>query len=316
MNQIYYNTKSPGSFGGVDALYRQLKGKNTKKEIKQWLSGQDTYTLHKPVQRRFLRNRVIVNGINDQFQLDLADVSNISKYNKGVKFLLTGIDVFSKHAWAVPLKDKSGKSVRSALENILLERKPRKIQTDKGREFLNKDVQNLLKENDIKYFNSNNPETKASVVERFNRTLKNRIYRYLTYKQTFKYIDVLEDILNSYNSSYHRSIKMSPDDVTYENEKDVWHNLYSDTLKTIKKLYKFNVDDYVRISIERVPFRKGYKRGWTEEVFVITKRHSRNPPVYNIRDLEGEDIEGTFYEKELQKIKKPILKKKRRKRKR
>ncbi|GFV78366.1 uncharacterized protein TNCV_95231 [Trichonephila clavipes] len=115
---------------GVEALHHSVKGKYSKKDVKHWLSQKDAYTLHKPVRHKFQRNRVFVSDIDRQFQADLVDMQSLAEFNKGYKYLLTCIDLFSKFAWAVPLKDKFGKSVKSGLEIIFKERKPKVLQTD------------------------------------------------------------------------------------------------------------------------------------------------------------------------------------------
>ncbi|GFX99843.1 uncharacterized protein F54H12.2 [Trichonephila clavipes] len=131
---FYENPEVPNSFGGVEALHRSVKGKYSKKDVKHWLSQKDAYTLHKPVRHKFQRNRVFVSDIDRQFQADLVDMQSLAEFNKGYKYLLTCIDLFSKFAWAVPLKDKFGKSVKSGLEIIFKERKPKVLQTDAGYE--------------------------------------------------------------------------------------------------------------------------------------------------------------------------------------
>ncbi|GFU68511.1 uncharacterized transposon-derived protein F54H12.3 [Trichonephila clavipes] len=128
---FYENPEVPNSFGGVEALHRSVKG-NIVKDVKHWLSQKDAYTLHKPVRHKFQRNRVFVSDIDRQFQADLVDMQSLAEFNKGYKYLLTCIDLFSKFAWAVPLKDKFGKSVKSGLEIIFKERKPKVLQTDAG----------------------------------------------------------------------------------------------------------------------------------------------------------------------------------------
>ncbi|GFY22698.1 uncharacterized transposon-derived protein F54H12.3 [Trichonephila clavipes] len=144
-HSVLRNPEVPNSFGGVEAFHRSVKGKYSKKDVKHWLSQKDAYTLHKPVRHKFQRNRVFVNDIDRHFQADLVDMLSLAEFNKGYKYLLTCIDLFSKFAWAVPLKDKFGKSVKSGLEIIFKERKPKVLQTDAGKEFLNKIVQNYLK---------------------------------------------------------------------------------------------------------------------------------------------------------------------------
>ena len=181
--RAYYTPKQPGSFGGVDALKRATKIKTS--TLKDWLSYQDPYTLHKPVRRTFPRRRVVVSGIDSQFQADLIDVQRLKKDNDGFAYLLTVIDVVSKYAWTVPLKNKTGPKLIAAFEHIFAQgRKPLKLQTDKGTEFLNKPFQKFLKEEGVEFFTTENEDIKASVVERFNRTIKEKLWRYFTKKKT------------------------------------------------------------------------------------------------------------------------------------
>ena len=221
---IYLDPGHPAIFGGLDAVYRAVKekGKNkiSCKQVQDWSSQEDVYTLHKPARRHYKRSRVVVFGIDEQFQVDLADVQTLNRYDRGYKYLLTCIDVFSKYAWVVPSKTKQGQELVKAFQTILASgRKPSKLQTDQGTEFLNRVFQKFLRENKIEFLTVKS-ELKASVVERFNHTLKN-----FTAKNNLTYIDVLPQLIRSYNNTYHRSIKMKPSQVTKASEAKV-----SDTL--------------------------------------------------------------------------------------
>ena len=244
---------------------------------------------------------MIVPGIDAQFQADLVDVQNLSRYNKGYKYLLTCIDIFSKYTWVVPLKTKQGQELVKAFQTILSSgRKPNKLQTDQGTEFLNRVFQKFLRENNIDFFTVNSG-LKASVVERFNRTFKNKMYKYFTAKNTLTYIDVLPKLVKSYNNTYHRRIKMKPSQVTKANEAKVWDTLYgNDVDKRVR--YKFQVGDRVRISKVKRMLEKSYLPNFTEEMFTIYQRFARQVPVYKLKDDAGEILDGTFYEAELQKV--------------
>ena len=219
----------------------------------------------------------------------------LNKFNKGIRFLLCVIDIFSKYAWVVPLKDKKGVSIVSAFQSILKQsnRKPSKIWVDKGSKFYNASFKKWLRDNDIVMYSTNN-KRKSVVGERFIRMLKSKIYKNMTSVSKNVYIDKLDDIVDEYNSTYHTTIKMKPIDV-----KD---NTYINTDKeTNDKDPKFKVGDRVRISKYKNIFAKGYSPSWSEEVFVIKKVKNTVPWTYVINDLNGEEIKGTFYEKELQK---------------
>ena len=309
LTSVYYDPKRSGGFGGVDRLYKEVKKEGkfniSRKKIKEWLMKQDAYALHKPIRRRFKRNRVTVGGIDQQWQMDLADMQSMQKFNDGYRYLLVCIDVFSKYAWVVPLKNKKGPSLVEAFKIILASgRKPEKIITDQGTEFFNKHFKALLKDEDIELYNTYN-ETKASVVERLIRTLKTRMWRYFTAKKTMRYIDMLPDLVYSYNHTIHRSIKKKPADVTVDNEKQVWHTLYDDRDEVKHVKYKFNIGDQVRISKIKRTFEKGSLPNFSKEIFTVSKQIPRDPPVYKLKDYDGEELKGTFYEKELQKVIKP-----------
>lgn len=300
MEGYYKNANQPASFGGVEALYRASKGKVSREEIKKWLRGVDAYTLHKPIRKKFTTNRVIVYSMDQQWQADLADVSTLKNKNSGYCYILTVIDILSKYAWAIPLKQKRGEDIVNAFEKIFLKRKPKTLQTDKGTEFTNVKMQKFLKQHKVKFFTTQN-ETKASVVERFNRTLKTKMWKYLTHMNSYRYIDVLESLIKSYNSTYHTSIKMAPKDVTKDNEQQVWFNLYGD-IKYNRSKCDFEIGDVVRISKLKRTFEKGYESNWSEELFRVTECVNRDPKVYRIKDLLDEPVLGTYYKQELQKV--------------
>ena len=219
----------------------------------------------------------------------------LSKYDKGIRFLLCLIDIFSKYAWVVPLKDKKGISIVKAFQSILKQSnsKPNKIWVDKGSELYKAYFKKWLRDNDIVMYSTHN-EGKSVVAERFIRTLKSKIYKYMTSISKNVYIDKLDDIVDEYNNTYHTTIKMKPIDV-----KD---NTYINTSKEINnKDPKFKVGNHVRISKYKSIFAKGSMLNCSEEVFVIKKVKNTVPWTYVINDLNGEESIGTFYEKELQK---------------
>ena len=307
LERLYYDPKT--GYGGVQALSRQARAQGYKipvGEIRRWLKEQDTYTLHKPIRRQFERQRTRVTDIDEQWQLDLADVSSLKKQNDGFTFLLCAIDVLSKYAWVVPLKQKTGKEMIRGLIEIFKEdgRQPVRIQSDQGKEFTNKEFLHAFKS--IHFFTTRNTDTKASIVERFQRTLKARMWRYFTRNKTRRYVDILPDLVYNYNHSFHRSIQRTPAEVNFSNVLEVWKTLYGKTgiRKSIPSTKpKFRVGDLVRISKAKKTFEKGYLPNWTTELFTVSKRiPDRFPYVYKIQDYNKEELEGTFYEKELQKV--------------
>ena len=251
--------------------------------------------LQKPIIRKFEKRKVYSTFQDNIWGVDLADMQLLSQYNKGIRFLLCVIDIFSKYAWFVPLKNKKGISIVKAFQSILIQsnKKPNKVWVDKESEFYNAYFKKWLRDNDIVMYSTHN-EGKSVVAERFIRTLKSKIYKYMTSISKNVYIDKLNDIVDEYSNTYHTTIKMKPIDV-----KD---NTYINTSKEINnKDPKFKVGDHVRISKYKNIFAKGYMPNWGEEVFIIKKVKNTVPWTYVINDLNGEEIIGTFYEKELQK---------------
>ena len=251
--------------------------------------------LHKPIIKTFNKRKVYSSFKDNIWGVDLADMQLLSNFNKGFRFLLCAIDVFSKYAWVIPLKDKEGICIVNAFQIKLKasNRRPNKIWVDKGSEFYNSSFKKWLKDNDIVMYSTNN-EGKSVIAERFIRTLKNKIYKYMTSISKNVYIDKLDDVVKKYNNTYHTSIKMKPVDVK--------HNTYIGFKKEVHdKNLKFKVGDHVRISKNKNIFTKGYMPNWSEEIFIIKKVKNTVPWTYVLNDLNGEEIIGTFYENELQK---------------
>jgi len=210
--------------------------------------------------------------------------------------LLFVIDVFSKFLWVYPLRRKRPEDVIEAFK--MIGKLPKILMTDKGTEFQNDKARKFFK--DVTYYSSNNPDTKASVAERVIRTVKSRLYRYMTHKNTKNYVDVLQRIVSGYNKSKHRSIGMAPAEVNSANENVVRNRLYKPP--KVVGLPKFSIEDTVRIAKERGPFHKGYLPQWSEEIFHVSNVLKRDPPSYKLKDHSGEIISGIFYAQDLQKV--------------
>ena len=201
--------------------------------------------LHKPVIRKFKKRKVYSALKDNIWDADLADMQLLSKYNKGITFSLCVIDIFSKYAWVVPLKDKKGISIVKAFQSILKQsnRKPNKIWVDKGSEFYNAYFKKWLRDNDIAMYSTHN-ERKSVVAERFIRTLKSKIYKYMTSISKNVYIDKLDDIVDECNNTYHTTIKMKPTDVkdnTYINDDKEINN------KELKLVNRVRISKYKNI---------------------------------------------------------------------
>ena len=326
LSDIYFNPKHSASYSGVNKLYtfvkKDKKHKLSVKDIREWLSKQEGYSLQRHINRKFKRLKVVVSGIDNQWDLDTAVLINLVKENDGYNYFVLVIDIFSRYIWTRPLKRKLGKEMAEKLASIFEEgRTPDTMRVDKGGEYVNKNVKMLLKENNVKLVVTEN-EVKANFAERAIKTLKTKLTRYMTENNTHRWVDRLEDITKSYNDTFHNSIGMRPNDVNENNQAELWLKLYPNVpkkdkikikkepkdkkmknkLKT-KMVFKFKVGDNVRITNTRRTFQKEYDERWTREYFSIIDRNLKeNIPVYKLKDWGNEEINGIFYESELQKI--------------
>ena len=260
--------------------------------------------LHKPVIKKFNKRKVYSQFKDNIWGVDLADMQSLSKKNKGIKYLLCAIDLSSKYAFVIPLKDKKGISIINGFNKIIKQpksRKPNKIWVDQGSEFYNNVFKKCLSDNDIIMYSTYN-EGKSVVAERFIRTLKNKLYKHMTATGKNVYYDVLDDIVNEYNNTKHSTIKMKPIDV--KDNKRVYideHNEKDMTKSSSSERSRFKVGDRVRISKFKNIFAKGYTPNWSREIFIVNKINDTVPYTYNIKDLNDEEIIGSFYDRELQK---------------
>ena len=253
-----------------------------------------TEELHKPVIKKFNKRKVYSQFKDNIWGVDLADMQSLSRKNKRFKYLLCAINLYSKYAFVIPLKDKKGISIVNAFNKIIKQsnRKPNKIWVDQGGEFYNHVFKKWLSDNNIIMYSTFN-EGKPVVAERSIRTLKNKLYKHMTATGKNVYYDVLDDLVNEYNNTKHNTIKMKPIDVG--DNKRVYIDEHN------KKDSRFKVGDRVRISKFKNIFAKGYTPNWSTEIFIINKINDTVPYTYNLKELNGEEIVGSFYDKELQK---------------
>lgn len=221
--------------------------------VRKWFQNQDNYSLQKPVRQTFKKARVVVSGIDDQFDADLADVSKISHENDGVKYLLVVIDIFSKYLWIQPLKNKRAKDVVNGFKLIFDQgRKCKKLKTDNDSEFISKVTRAYLKQEGIYYFTTQNSNTKANIAECLIHTIRNMMYRYFTKNRTHRYIDVLVDIVKGYNATPHKSLNnVAPKDVSKNNEADTWAHMYLKPKQSKKNVtpYHFKTGNIIDMEI-------------------------------------------------------------------
>ena len=253
--------------------------------------------LHKPIIRKFNKRKVYSQFKDNIWGLNLAEMQSLSRKNKGIKYLLCAIDLHSKYAFVIPLKDKKGTSIVNAFKKIIKQsnREPNKIWVDQGGEFYNNVFEKWFSDNDIIMYSTYN-EGKSVVAERFIRALKNKLYKHMTATGKKVYYNVLDDVFNKYNNTKHSTIKMKPIDVG-DNNKRVYIDEHNE------KDSRFKVGDRVRISKFKNIFAKGYAPNWSSEIFIVDKVNDTVPYTYNLKDLNDEEIIGRFYDKELQNTK-------------
>lgn len=262
--------------------------------------------LHKPARKNFERRRVIIKGWNDLFQADLVEMLPYSKINKGYRYILVVIDVFSKFVWAYPCKSKSAKDVTAAMKKVLCDRVPKNLQTDMGKEFFNKEFRTLMEKYSINHYSSFSI-MKASIVERVNRTLKNLMWKEFSLQGNYKWMQLLPRIIEKYNHTKHSTIGMKPADVNVKNSKTLLNTVYTQLKAMDPRKAKLQIGDSVRISKQRQAFTKGYMPNWSNEIFKISNIKDSFPRVYYLIDVNNEEIQGGFYEEEIQKVKHPDI---------
>ena len=325
LRSLYRDPSFEGSLGGRLRFYRAVKKIHpsiTQAEIDEYLKTDDGYTLHKPAKKPRAFRRVFTKRIGYLYQIDLVDMSELKNQNEGFRWIIVCIDTFSKKLWCFKTKDKSAETTTDALRDLLTVNRPEKIQTDEGSEFINEKFKALCKSLKIILYTTHD-EKKAVIVERVNRTLKTRMYRYFTTRGTKVWHDILDDLVDGYNKSYHSSIKCAPIDVNKTNEskirrilfpqkksrrqvkKDLTTKRKASAAHRVQRVKLFKIGDSVRVSRKKHVFEKGYEQTWTHEVYYIYKRNKvKNkltvPVTYGLKDYNHEVIKGSFYPEELQ----------------
>ena len=260
---------------------------NEKKEIAK--------EIFSPVIKKFDRIKIIPHYKDECWSIDLIDRSSLAKYNKNYKFISTIIDNHTKYAWAIPLKDKSGRSTTNSFKSLIekTKRKPDKIWSDRGKEFYNKTFLNFLKEQNIHIY-STNSDLKAVFVERFHRTLLDLIKKPMYIEGKACWLNHLDAAMEKYNNRVHGTTKMTPFEMVTNTNK-----IINIKFNKNEKIPKFQMGDYVRVPDKRNIYSKVYTTNWNRELFKIHKINPTNPVTYGLVDENNEQIQGKYYEQEL-----------------
>lgn len=313
LHETYFNPDRPGSYGGVDKLYRAAKLNTnftvTKGLIKKWLEKQSLYTKHRSVRRKFKRQRVIVPNKHYQFDCDTVNMTGYQKANK-FKYILIVIDILTRFVWSAPLHSLKAVEMVEALKSVLIT-PPRVLRSDSGSEFKNKYIEKYLEENNINHVITLN-EVKANFAERVIRTIKSKLTKIMAGNNNEKWVESLPLVTHAYNNTYHRSIKMTPAEAMKTDDPVLFKTQYDP--KPVKRRmakkptrggtrYKFKTGVQVRINYLRSAFEREYYSRWTDEVFFVTGRVIKQGfDIYTLKDWDGHPIKGTFYRWELQKV--------------
>lgn len=305
-NDLKENYTKPGhpiAFAGIQQIYNYYNRKIPLSKIKEFLAGNESYTLHREFHKQ-KRNLSFTNFKRYQFQMDLVEVQHLAKYNDNIRYLLNVIDTFTRYAFVRPLVDKKATNVLHEFKSILAEakEKPYMIVMDRGTEFMNQHFKHFC---DIEKIKLVNPQANihAAYIERFNRTLQNIMYKYMTENETNRYIDVLQDLVKTYNNRTHRMINMTPMQAESSKNEQLKISLLQAKRNSFLKQQqpKYQIGTYVRIAKQKGKFSRGYEEQTTQEIFKIYKIDTtKKIPLYHIETYNGdEQIKGGFYSFEL-----------------
>ena len=237
-------------------------------KILKYLRKNETHSLFKRRRNVFPRRRIITRYPGNIVQSDLIDMQKFSGRNSGYNFILVVIDCFSKKLWTRPLKTKRGDETANALRSIL-ESMKYPVQTmifDEGLEYVNKFVSNVLSEFNIHSYHIKS-KLKASSAERVNKTIKQALWKIFHETKKTRWIDILDDVVDNYNSTYHNTIKMAPNDVTWENRATVFQNSFPKIKQRIT--CKLKKGDRVRVKLNKDLFEKGFTQNWSDDIYTV-----------------------------------------------
>lgn len=313
LNDLFYSTTKANNPVFLSSSAQQIKKSLPHiplKRIQRFLDEQIPYGVHKPLRKNFKRNHYYVSQINELFEIDLVDLSSLSSQNDGYKFLLTIVDTFSKRAWVKMLKNKSGAEITKKFREITDGEgiRPMTVRSDRGKEFNNSTFLTFLKNRNIKHqFPSTTSAFKCSIVEIFNKTLKNKMNRYFTFARTKRYVNILDKLVQSYNHSFHSTIQMRPADVQVKHTPLIYANTHRKHVKEKPTGILFNIGDHVRVVRKtKSAFKRGYTPNFSREIFNVVKIINKIPhALYVIADAEGRIIDGKLYSWELARVEIP-----------
>ena len=306
IKRVYYDLASSAAYSGAEKVYSEAHRRNpkiTRDDVQDFLQSQDTYTIYRPKRKRFKRLATVPTGLHSHWQCDLAIFDNLYKNNDGYRYLLVAIDVLSRKMFVAPVRSKSTKDMMSAFDDLFKKAniRPHKLYSDRGLEFQSNSMLEYFKNIGIQKFPVFSDDIHAGVVERANRTIKERLYRYFHQNKTHRWVDVIDRIVDAINNTPNRTTGLAPNEFNFKNAAENRKRIFGDDQPGSTPKYK--VGDIVRISKNKSIFSKGYHPNYTTEKFRILEVNHTNPPHYKIEDLKHEEILGKMYEPEISKVK-------------
>ncbi len=310
LDNIYTNPSSPACFEGVEAVYCEAKSHAlnvTRKPVEWYLRKQRAYTRHGAIRTWFPRNPIWSYCVNDCWFADLHDITKLSWQNRQKNFLLIVVDSLSQFLYCVPLKNKSADVVLDGIKNVVewAGTSPGRLTVDAGSEFVNYKLRQYMEREGMRLQIARAP-LKASLAELMGKLLKNKIYRYMMQNRTRKYIDCLQEFVDSLNSRPLKSLGgRRPKDITYDNQMEVYEAQLGRYRGRRNADFRFEIGDEVRIVYKMAQsgaFTKGYFPSFTKEIYRIRSRVPSYPsPLYKLSDALGNPILGRYYSQELRK---------------
>ena len=306
LSKLYYNERSPAGLSSPYRLYLAARKEGLKVNLKQvssWLSTQDAYSMHRKVIRNFPRNPVIVFGPSDVLSYDYTILpAKLVRANKGYTAWLILIDLFSRYAMVWPVRNKSAETAARILEPIFKEVRPAHLFGDKEPAFQSKLMRALYVKYHIIYYTTTTG-IKSSIVERCQRTLKERVYKYLTAAKTNYYLDKLPEIVYAYNHTPIKTLGVAPAQVSAENTNQIFLKVYAPLMLPNARVYRYKAGNLVKIALPKEIFKKGYEETWTKSNYlVIARRKLHRQNVYKLRTLNGYVMPGWYQEPSLSKV--------------
>lgn len=301
----YRNPESVAAYSGHEKLFREAHRRDpqvSRNDVTNFLEGNTTYTLHRRRKLKFKRKRTIPAGFFSHMQVDLMDMQKLARENDNYTFVLVAVEVLSRQLYAIPVKNKSAQEMIKAFDRLfaMTPALPLYVYSDRGGEFESREMRRYFSERDIQKHAAFVNTIKASLAERYIRTLKEKLYRYFSDHATLRWIEVLPKFVHSINASVAKSTGMRPCDVNFDNAPALWKKIYSVDLRPHRSTRCYiKKGDAVRLAREKYRFEKGYLPTFSDEIMRVRRVITGNPITYELEDQDGEPFLGQFYREEL-----------------